>query len=43
MSPAVSDVQRQFDALCKTVGDTTLPEAVEQKMPPGTYRGPLCA
>ncbi|MFC4030044.1 trypsin-like peptidase domain-containing protein [Streptomyces polygonati] len=29
-------------ALCRILGDPTLPTAVEQKMPPGSYRGPLC-
>ncbi len=34
--------QQWFAALCRKIGDTTLPTAVEQKMPPGAYRGPLC-
>ncbi|MER6031920.1 trypsin-like peptidase domain-containing protein [Streptomyces sp. NPDC001851] len=41
-SPPGGLPQQWFQSLCRKLGDTALPDAVEQKMPPGAYRGPLC-
>ncbi|MQS36218.1 nSTAND1 domain-containing NTPase [Streptomyces katsurahamanus] len=35
--------EEQMTRLCRILGDEKLPAAVEGKVPPGAYRGPLCS
>ncbi|MFI7236089.1 trypsin-like peptidase domain-containing protein [Streptomyces cyaneofuscatus] len=41
-TPAVAETKRWMTRLCRILGDETLPTAVNENVPPGAYRGPLC-
>ncbi|MEU6812587.1 serine protease [Streptomyces sp. NPDC046831] len=41
--PSAAEAKRWMGRLCGTLGDETLPRAAEEKLPPGAYRGALCA
>ncbi|WP_225828403.1 trypsin-like peptidase domain-containing protein [Streptomyces naphthomycinicus] len=41
--PSAAEANRWMAHLCAILSDETLPRAAEEKLPPGTHRGALCA
>ncbi|MFD4240359.1 trypsin-like peptidase domain-containing protein [Streptomyces sp. NPDC058525] len=41
-TPPAAEAARWMTRLCRTLGDETLPPAVDENVPPGAYRGALC-
>ncbi|MEU6865551.1 hypothetical protein ABZ924_20195 [Streptomyces sp. NPDC046876] len=42
-SPSAGEARQWMDRLCRILADETLPPGKEAKLPPGAYRGRLCA
>ncbi|MFD8478476.1 trypsin-like peptidase domain-containing protein [Kitasatospora sp. NPDC059673] len=41
--PDAADAGARLAALCRALGDETLPDAAARKLPPGAYRGQVCS